>query len=92
MSAPLPEFGEQVSEFEVMMVRFFYGLGVAICIYIIWATWKRVKDDVHRGGYKELVITILKLAIFAVIGYFAIQYGEQSGFFKEVSKAFHPGS
>jgi hypothetical protein len=89
MSAPLPEFNDQVNEFSVMIVRFFYGLVACICAYIIWGTWKRMKTDVNEGGFSRLALTLVKLVVIVAIGYYGIEYLKTTGFFDEVSQTFH---
>ena len=90
MKEALPEFNDQVNEFAIMIVRFFYGLVACVCIYILWGAWKRMKTDVNEGGIGRLALTFVKLAVIIVIGYYGIEYLKTTGFFEDVSKAIHP--
>ncbi len=92
MAAPIPEFGEQVSEFAQNIVRFFYIVIALICMGIVWGVWARLKGDIRQGGYAQVAFTILKLAVVILIGYYLVQYGKDSGFFNEIAKTFHAGA
>ena len=81
----------EVDDFVKVIINFFYIVIILICIGIVWSVWARLKGDLHTGGFTQVFLTILKLGVVALIGYYLVQYGKDSGFFNEVAKALHPG-
>ncbi len=69
---------------------FFILIGACICLYIIWAAWARIRNDQKQGGITQVLITIVKLIVVIAIFYYLIQYGESSGFFKNIANTIFP--